>query len=139
MFIIGKVILFLSYLRNNPLKRSLFLILFLVVFGPFLMPLISGWLTLVMYIVFLTGVLIIMVYCASLGGDFYKGLRKFFLSFSLILFFLPYAHEGLSRVSYDILFNLNFLTYVYLIKIFTVPLILLVSFLLNDRRALRKV
>lgn len=127
---------FLCYLRVDPIKSCLFLVLSLLVLSPFISFGIQIWYSYFICIIFLRGIFVILVYFTRISKyNFYTFSLGFFIFIGLILFPL-------------VIINLNFNLYILYIKDFVYLLSYLIfslflfinfsSYFLNFSGALRK-
>ena len=129
---------FFCYIRIDPIKRCLFLVLSLLSISPVLSFGLQIWFRYFVCLIFLSGIFVILVYFSSLSKyNFFK------FSFSLLIFigffFVPFFFFY-GQINF--LFSLYFINFFYLflhIIFFLLFFINFTSYFLNFSGALRKI
>lgn len=137
-FLFRKIFILLSYKSNNPLSRCLFLIVSLVFISPYLVLYIPSWIIFLFLILFVTGILIIILYFTSIRSYFYLYVPFYFFLLFFLVLFLPYNLFFFLNNYFYLLFLSEFLSLVFLLFFFLLALVIFSRYLLRYRSAMRK-
>lgn len=138
MYLLRLVFLILIVKSNNPLTRALFLVLSLVSVAPILALMWQVWYMYLLLMIFLSGVLIIVVYFARLGVYTYKKVLGITLMFGLVIMFYPFIIHFISNYNVFVVFTRQNIIIIIYIVFILFSLILFVSYFVRTTVAIRR-
>lgn len=138
MYLLRLIFLILIVKSNNPLTRALFLVLSLVSVAPILALLWQVWYMYLLLMVFLSGVLIIVVYFARLGVYTYKKVLGIILILVLVMIFYPFMIHFISNYNVFVVFTQQNIIIIIYIVFLLFSLMLFVSYFVRTTVAMRR-
>lgn len=138
-YILSYIFMYYSYISNNPLTSCLFLIIGIL----FVVPVVSGyipvWILYLFVILFLTGILIIVLYFTSLRviTHFYLSSLKYILLIGF--FFYPSFYFLFGGLWFGVIFISEFFLLILLLLFVLISLMIFRSYILRCRNALRNI